>query len=244
MTLNNSTSTLTSTPRRVRVMIVDDQQLVRETLQAVLATEPSFEVVAVLASGEAALAQAQALQPDIVLMDIEMPGMDGLAATRALKQSQPSCEILMLTASDDREYLRQALLYGASGYILKRGEQANLIEAVKTVASGGSLINPAMLRTLIQEFAALPGPGLTPLPVQRGFSSAQQESKPAALADLTRREKQVLSLIGQGLSNATISQQLNISPDTVKSHVRAIFEKLDVRDRTQAAVLAVRYHLS
>ncbi len=225
----------------VRIMIVDDQATVREVLHGLLSAEPTFEIVAVVGSGEQAIRDVVVHEPDIVLMDINMPGLDGLETTRELKQRFPSCEILMLTGANDQQSLRQALLNGASGYILKHTEQESLIEAIKTVASGGSLINPAMLRTLLQELAtALPTPPPTSPPAKGGPTG---DLKKSLIAQLTRREKEVLSLIGQGLSNAAIAQQLNISTDTVKTHVRSILEKLNVRDRTQAAVLAVKAQL-
>ena len=225
-------------PRRVRIVLVDDQASVREILRSLLDSEPQFEVVAELSSGEQAIEDVPILEPDIVLMDIQMPGgIDGLTATREVKQRYPACEVLMLTASNDLQYLRQALFNGASGYILKSSDQPSLIEAVKTVASGGSLINPTMLRTLLQELAGNNVP--PPQPTANDSKGLKQQ----ILSQLTRREREVLRLIGQGLSNATIAQQLNISADTVKTHVRAILEKLHVRDRTQAAVLAVRAEL-
>ena len=150
----------------------------------------------------------------------------------------------MLTGSTDQQSLRQALFNGASGYILKHSDQASLIEAVKTVANGGSLINPTMLRTMLQELAQTQ-PATPPVLSANNTTNTTTTTgtKQALFSQLTRREKEVLRLIGQGLSNAAIAQQLNISGDTVKTHVRAILEKLDVRDRTQAAVLAVRAQL-
>lgn len=235
MRLDDSCTPSPAKFRRVRVVIVDDQPLVCESLQAVLSTEPTIEVVAAFTSAQPALEQIKKLRPDIVLMDIHMPDLDGLAATRQLKQHYPSAEVLMLTASNDQATLRQALSTGASGYILKDIEPQSLIEAIKTVAEGGSLINPQMLRNLIQEIAA-PNPVAPPV--------TPDEETRALLANLTRREKQVLSLIGQGFSNAAIADKLSISPDTVKTHVKSILEKLNVRDRTQAAVFAVRSRLS
>lgn len=238
---NNYTPTITDDLRRVRIMIVDDQSLVRESLRDLLAGEPSFEIIAELASGREALEQVVTLQPDIVLMDINMPEMDGLAATRQLKQTAPQCEVLMLTAYSGQKYLREALANGASGYILKNSDRQNLIEAVKTVANGGSLINPMMLRAMIQEMAVTPIPPAHNQP--QNPPKAPENDSQERLANLTRREREVLTLIGQGFSNATIAQHLSISPDTVKSHVRAVLEKLGVRDRTQAAVFAVRANL-
>lgn len=268
------TNTDTSHPvpvRPVRIMIVDDQSIIREGLKTILATEPQFEVVGELESGELALEQVATLQPDIVLMDIHMPKMDGLVATRRLKERYPACEVLMLTSSEDQKYLRQALSAGASGYILKNSARRQmsrqaLIDAVKTVANGGSLISPELLRSLIQEFAnpAEISPASSngaeetveptvkpktrstrrvsaPLPQTPSLTTKEYEAK---LNLLTRRERQVLILIGQGLSNSLIAQTLTISQDTVKTHVRSILEKLELSDRTQAAVFAVRAQLT
>ena len=240
MRLDDSCTPLISEMRRVRIIIVDDQTLVRESLRTILTTEPSFEVVAELSSGQQAVEHVRRLQPDIVLMDINMPDMDGLAATRQLKKCYPQCEVLMLTTYSGQEYLRQALQLGASGYILKNTNRQNLIEAVKTVASGGSLISPVMLRTMIQEFAI---GSQNPNVGGQDETENNGETRQRLLDTLTRREKEVLILIGQGLSNAAIAQSLSISPDTVKTHVRSILEKLKVRDRTQAAVFAVRASL-
>jgi DNA-binding NarL/FixJ family response regulator len=174
-------------------------------------------------------------------MDIHMPGMDGLAATRKLKQLVPAGDVIILTSSESPAMLRESLACGASGYIVKGPDQTSLVGAIKTIAAGGALINPLLLRTFIQEFAAI-YTAQNPLP-EEGSGDPEVEEEGVALDQLTKREKQVLSLIGQGLSNSAISQQLGISHDTVKSHVRSILEKLDVEDRTQAAVYAVRNNL-
>lgn len=226
---------------RVRIVIIDDQLIARELFQAILAQEPEFEVVGKFDSGEAALEKLVKLHPDIILMDIHMPGMDGLTATRKVKELVPTSEVIILTSSENPAILRESLACGASGYIVKSPDQSSLISAIKTIAGGGSLINPLLLRNLIQEFAAI-------YTTQAALSDETAVAPPEpedniALGQLTRREKQVLNLIGQGLSNSAISQQLGISHDTVKSHVRSILEKLNVTDRTQAAVYAVRNNL-
>jgi DNA-binding NarL/FixJ family response regulator len=177
-------------------------------------------------------------------MDVHMPGMDGLTATRKLKQIVPTSEVIILTGSENPAILRESLASGASGYIVKSPDQANLVSAIKTVAGGGSLINPLLLRNLIQDFASIYSALHI---VQNGegpLASTPGRGEKAALEHLSKRERQVLGLIGQGLSNSAISQQLGISQDTVKSHVRSILIKLDVTDRTQAAVYAVRNNLS
>jgi len=213
----------------VRVLIVDDSAMMRESLDTILSTSPKIKVVGQASSGEEALTLTSRLLPDVVLMDVNMPEMDGLVATRRLKQGSPECEVLMLTSHAEQNYLREALRSGASGYVLKDSDQQGLIEAVLTVASGGSLIHPAMLRSFISELAHL--------------DNANPGVQTQLLNQLTRREREVLTLIGSGLNNATIAERLNISLDTVKSHVRAVLEKLEVEDRTQAAVLAMRLGL-
>jgi two-component system response regulator DegU len=231
--------------KRVRIIIVDDQYIVRELLRAILNDEPEFELIAEFDSGEPLLERVAELNPDIILMDIQMPGIDGLTATRKLKQLVPDSEVIMLTSSEDPAVLRESLASGASGYIIKNPDQTNLVNSIKTIAGGGSLINPHLLRKLIQDFATIystgnqgqaDGNGVEPGP-------APEIDGKSTLENLTRRERQVLGLIGQGLSNSAISQHLGISHDTVKSHVRSILLKLDVKDRTQAAVLAIRNNL-
>ncbi len=228
--------------KRVRIVIVDDQLIARELLQAILVEEPKFEVIGEFDSGDAVLARVVELNPDIILMDIHMPGMDGLTATRNLKKLVPTSEVIILTSSENPALLRESLASGASGYIVKDPDQSNLINAVKTVVGGGSLINPLLLRNLIQDFAAVYA-SLQVAPSEEKVESGPDPTEKVALDHLTKREKQVLSLVGQGLSNTAISQQLGITHDTVKSHVRSILEKLGVTDRTQAAVYAVRNNM-
>lgn len=229
--------------KRVRIIIVDDQLIARELLQAILVEESDFAVIGEFASGADLLEQVEELNPDIILMDVHMPGMDGLTATRKVKQLVPASEVIILTSSENPAILRESLASGASGYIVKNPDQATLVAAIKTIASGGSLINPHLLRSLIQDFAAvysalsLVRPGTTLGP---GLEAGEK----VTLDNLSKRERQVLGLIGQGLSNSTISQQLGISHATVKSHVRSILVKLNVTDRTQAAVFAIRNNLS
>ncbi|MEI6043316.1 MAG: response regulator transcription factor [Chloroflexota bacterium] len=224
--------------RPIRVFIVDDSAMIREGLRSILSTSAEVEVVGEACSGSEALTFAPLLRPDVVLMDITMPGMDGLITTQHLKQNLPECEVLMLTFHTGQEYLRQALLSGASGYILKDINQQGLVDAVLTVANGGSLIPPTMLRKFITEFAQTKTPTVPPLQVNSHPNETNRDSQ--VLNQLTRRERQVLKLIGEGLNNPTIAERLTISSDTVKSHVHSILEKLNVHDRTQAAVFAVR----
>jgi DNA-binding NarL/FixJ family response regulator len=229
--------TMESTKDRVQVLIIDDQPLVREGLISILTSVPEIEVIGEASSGMEGVELARRIRPDIALMDIEMPGeLDGLAATRLLKASCTDCDVLMLTFHDGQEYLRQAIRSGASGYITKDMSRSELINAVLTVARGGSLVNPSMLRSFILDLAQ---------DEQKNQSMAAKVHGPEIdlLAQLTRREREVLALIGEGMNNQAIAQKLTISQDTVKTHVRSILEKLGVNDRTQAAVLAVRIGL-
>lgn len=226
----------------IRVMIVDDSKMVREGLRSILANCLEIEIVGEAASGQEALNLTPTISPDVVLMDISMPDMDGLATTRQLKKVAPNCEVLMLTFHTGQEYLWQALRNGASGYILKNIDQQGLINAVQTVAEGGSLIPPAMLRSFIAEFTQ--SEEQTTSTNSHSSFSSENDQEMEIVQQLTRRERQVLALIGEGLNNATIAERLTISADTVKSHVRSILEKLNLRDRTQAAVFAVRAGLT
>ncbi|NWJ45941.1 MAG: response regulator transcription factor [Chloroflexi bacterium] len=226
----------------IQVLIVDDRADVREGIRSILAIESTIEVVGEATSGKEGVELARKLRPNITLMDIEMPGeFDGLVATRLLKKDCRDCDVLMLTFHDGQEYLKQALLCGASGYILKDSTRTDLIRAVVTIANGGMLIDPAMLRYLIHDIAQ------TDVFFQNGSSATQRNeelAKKAELAkNLTRREKEVFELLGESLTNIDISTRLMISQATVKSHVKSVLDKLELNDRTQAAVLAVRLGL-
>ncbi|MEI7556498.1 response regulator transcription factor [Candidatus Chlorohelix sp.] len=223
----------------IQVLIVDDHPDVRDGIRRILTTESTIEVVGEATSGKEGVELARKLRPTIALMDIEMPGeFDGLDATRLLKQDCRDCDVLMLTFHDGQEYLKQALLCGASGYILKDSNRTDIIQSVLTVANGGMLIDPAMLRYLIHDIAQ------TDVFFQNGSSATQKSeelSKKAELTEsLTRREREVFELLGESLTNIDISNRLMISQATVKSHVKSILRKLGLNYRTQAAVLAVR----
>ncbi len=206
----------------ISVLIADDQRLVRAGFRVILAAEPDIAVVGEAADGAAAIAQVQALAPDVVLMDIRMPNMDGLTAAR---QVIGSCEsrVLILTTFDADEYVYQALRMGASGFLLKDAPPDQLIGAVRSVAAGNALIDPAITRRLIRRFAhAVRPPAL----------------QPAQLRELTSRELDVLRLVARGLSNAEIAGELVVEESTVKTHVSRILLKLGLRDRVQAVVIA------
>lgn len=208
----------------IHVLIVDDEPLVRSGVRMILESEPDIEVAGEAANGSEALAQAHALTPDVVILDIRMPGLDGIETTRRLLQRQHDPpRILILTTFDLDEYVYQAMKAGASGFILKNVPPAKLVDAVRTVADGDALLAPAIIRRMIERF------------VQRAPTAT---GRPAALVELTERELGVLRLIARGLSNGEIANSLFLSEATVKSHVNRILSKLNLRDRTQATVLA------
>jgi DNA-binding NarL/FixJ family response regulator len=211
---------------RTRCLIADDQAMVREGFAAVLAAQPALAVVGLAADGADAVRQAQHLRPDVVLMDVRMPVMDGLEAARRILSAPASAErprVLMLTTFDLDDYVYEAMRAGASGFLLKDATAAELVHAVRVVAAGDALLAPSVTRRLIADFARRPRPGL---PI------------PASLGALTPRETEVLRLIASGLSNAEISGALFIAEQTTKTHVGRILAKLDLRDRAQAVVLA------
>ena len=207
-----------------RCLIADDQAMVREGFAAVLAAQPGLLVVGQAADGADAVRQAQHLRPDIVLMDVRMPVMDGLQATRQIlaAASPGRPRVLMLTTFDLDEYVYAALRAGASGFLLKDATAAELVHAVRVVATGDALLAPSVTRRLISDFARQPHPG----------------PPPPSLSALTPRETEVLQLIAHGLSNTEISDTLVIAEQTTKTHVGRILAKLDLRDRAQAVVLA------
>jgi DNA-binding NarL/FixJ family response regulator len=209
---------------RIRVLLVDDQQLMREGLRVLLELEPDLEVAGETADGQAALESYAALQPDVVLMDIRMPGMDGVEATWRLRGRWPQARVIILTTFDDDEYVFEGLRAGALGYLLKDVSGQELAEAVRTVASGGALVEPSVARKVLAEFARLAPPA---------------RSAEAGLPErLTEREREVLRLLAKGSSNREIAERLSLAEGTVKNHVTNILQKLGVRDRTQAAVRA------
>ena len=208
----------------IRVLLVDDQKLMREGLRVLLEMEPDLEVVGEAGDGEAALAAYAEQQPDVVLMDVRMPGMDGVEATRRLRERWPEARVIILTTFDDDEYVFEGLRAGALGYLLKDVSGHELAEAVRTVARGGALIEPSVARKVVAEFARLAPPARAP---------------DAGLPEpLTEREQEVLRLLAQGLSNREIAQRLFLAEGTVKNYVTRILGKLGARDRTQAALRA------
>ena len=206
----------------IRILIADDQELVRTGFRVVLDAEPDLEVVGEAEDGLAALDAAEMLRPDVVLMDIRMPNLDGIEATRRIAAGDGSPRVLILTTFDLDDYVYEALRAGASGFLLKDARAEELRQAVRMVASGEALLSPAITRRLIESYTRRPPP----------------TTHPAPLAELTPRELEVLRLVARGLSNADIAAKLVVGDATVKTHVARIFSKLDLHDRAQAVVLA------
>ncbi len=207
----------------ISVLVADDQGLVREGLRMVLEAEEDITVVGEAGDGKEALAEARRLDPDVVLMDVRMPELDGIEATRRLVAAGTRARILMLTTFDLDEYVYRAMKAGASGFLLKDAKREQLAAAVRTVVGGESLLAPAVTRRLIEDFCSRPPPSV---------------GLPGAAADLSRRELDVLRLLARGLSNVEIANKLYVGETTVKSHVARVLAKLDLRDRVQAVVFA------
>jgi DNA-binding NarL/FixJ family response regulator len=208
----------------VRVLVVDDEDLMRAGLRAVLSSDESVEVVGEAGDGRAAVERARALRPDVVLMDVRMPGVDGIAATRELAAAVPDARVLILTTFEEDDYIFGALSAGASGFLLKRTRPEELIAAVHTVAAGDSLLSPSVTRRVIDRMA-VGGAPTGPLARER-------------LTELTARERDVLASMARGLSNVEIAAELVIEESTVKTHVKRILTKLRLRDRVQAVIFA------
>jgi DNA-binding NarL/FixJ family response regulator len=205
----------------IRVLIADDQALVRSGFRLILETRPDLEVVGEAANGEQAIVLANELEPHVILMDIRMPTLDGIEATRQIVASGSKTRILVLTTFDVDEYVYEAIRAGASGFLLKDVRPADLIDAIRLIADGNALLGPTVTRRLLDRFA-----------------TANAQSDPTILSGLTERERETLQLLASGLSNAELAQKLFLSETTVKTHVSSILRKLGVRDRVQAVIAA------
>ncbi len=204
-----------------RVLVVDDDSLMRAGLVELLSYDTTITIVGEAATGRAAVQQALRLVPDVVLMDVRMPDLDGIAATRELALAAPSVKVLILTTFEQDDYIFGALRAGASGFLLKRTRPEELIAAVHTIAAGDSLLSPSVTRRVIDRMAQQPTPKLT---------------DQARLDDLTPREREVLELIARGMSNREIASALVVEESTIRSHVKRILMKLELRDRVQAVI--------
>ncbi len=208
----------------IGIVVADDHEVVRRGFAAMLGTQPDFNVLGTAGDGAEALRACRELHPDVVLMDIRMPGTDGIEATRQLTQDDEPPRVLILTTFDLDEYVFDALRAGASGFLLKEATAGQLYDAVRVVAAGDALLAPGVTRRLISEFARIRPPAAVP--------------QPSSLASLTPRETEVLRLVAEGLSNSEIAGRLTVTEDTVKTHVSRLLAKLGLRDRVQAVVTA------
>jgi len=211
------------TGETIRVLLVDDDDLMRAGLKAVLSSDAGVEVVGEAGDGRAAVDGARTLRPDLVLMDVRMPGLDGIAATREVLATSPEVKVVILTTFEQDDYVFGALNAGASGFLLKRTRPEELLSAIHTVAAGDSLLSPSVTRTVIDRMARQPAP---------------DAASDRLFDELTPREREVLELIARGLSNGEIATDLFIEESTVKTHVKRILMKLRLRDRIQAVIFA------
>ncbi|HWI51742.1 MAG TPA: response regulator transcription factor [Symbiobacteriaceae bacterium] len=216
----------------IRVLLVDDQRLMRDGMRTLLSLEPDLEVTGEAGNGLEGVQKALAERPDVVLMDIRMPGMNGVEATREIRRALPETRVLVLTTFDDDELVMDALLEGAAGYLTKDLPAEEIAESIRKVCSGGVVMPPPIAAKVVAELARRNAAVRTP-----------PKEEMAVLAQLTDREQEVLRLLGQGYSNKEVGEALFITEGTAKNHVSNVIEKLGLRDRTQAALWAVRHGL-
>ncbi|MBL0387156.1 response regulator transcription factor [Tumebacillus sp. ITR2] len=222
----------------IRVMVVDDQRLMRDGLKTILSLEDELEVVGAASDGKQAFEMAMELRPDVVLMDIRMPSVDGVTGTRLIREQLPDTKVLILTTFNDSELIFEALDEGASGYLLKEMPTEEIVSAIHTVHGGGMILPPDITAQVVSELKRVREQyALTQDP-------AKQSVEPPLLDELTEREREVLRLLGYGLNNKEIADRLAITEGTTKNHVSSIISKLRLRDRTQAAIYAVRHGLT
>jgi len=212
----------------IKVMIADDQELIRQSLEIVLSTKPDLEVVSTVADGFEVLESIKKCRPDLILMDIRMPKMDGVYCTKMVKEQYPDIKIIILTTFDDDEFVFSALKYGASGYLLKGVSMDGLHQAILTVVNGGAMINPDIATKVFKKFSQM---------VTSNYAIQVDDKN---VADISNREMKVIQQVGFGLSNKEISQKLFLSEGTVRNYLSTILSKLDLRDRTQLAIWAVQ----
>ena len=222
--------------KKIRLMLVDDHDVVRVGLKTFLQTQDDFEVVAEAGSGEEAVPRAIEAKPDVILMDITMPGMDGMEATRRLRVLCPDCLILALTVHDDKQYLMQMLAAGASGYITKQAAAEELVEAIHTIAAGNVYLQPALARWLLEDYQRLSSQMTSP----RTVLPEEMDGKVIGLEVLSLRERQVLEMVAQGVSNQDIGHRLALSHKTIARHRERIMKKLNMHSRTELVKFAIR----
>ncbi|MBO2451181.1 response regulator transcription factor [Actinomadura barringtoniae] len=215
----------------VRVVLVDDQPLIRAGLRVLIADTPDLRIVGEAGDGAEAVRLVKETSPDVVVMDIRMPGMDGIEATRLITSSDAATHVIVLTTFDDDDYVYGALRAGASGFLVKDMALDDILGAIRVVAGGDALLAPSVTRRLIGEFAARPEPAGT-------AAAAAEAASRGAVGGVTEREREVLVLVGRGLSNGEIAAELSISVATAKAHVARLFTKLDARDRVHLVIIA------
>lgn len=216
----------------IKVMIADDQELIRESLKVVLDMNPDMEVVGTAENGKEVMSFVGSKQPDVILMDVRMPEMDGVLCTKAIMERYPGISIIILTTFDDDEYVYNALKYGASGYLLKGVSVTELTDAIRKVISGGTILNPAVVNKVVKLFSRM------------AKSNMAIEADSDGEADFSRTERRVASLVGRGLSNKEIADKLSLSEGTVRNSLSVVLGKLNLRDRTQLAIWAVQTGLA
>lgn len=214
----------------IKVVIVDDQDIIREGLKMLLSREQDLEICGVGINGQEAIDLCKWYHPDVVLMDIKMPILDGIQATKEIKKINPDIKIILLTTFKDDEFIHDALAYGASGYLLKDSTPQKIADAIRTVKQGGALLDPDVATRVIKQFTQL----------KQGITLPDQDER---LQLLTDREKEIASYVGRGKNNKEIAAELYIGEGTVKNHITKILEKLELRDRTQLAIFAVKNDL-
>jgi two-component system response regulator NreC len=220
----------------IKLMLVDDHDVVRTGLRSFLETQPGFKVIAEAKNGFQALEKAREAKPDIVLMDITMPDMDGIEATQQLKNLYPDCQILVLTVHADKQYFMKMLSVGASGYLTKQAAADELVAAIQTLAAGHVYLQPALARWLLEDYQQLAKAAM--LPTQ---DEVTEKSKDTVTLDiLSKRERQVLELVGEGLNNHDIGKKLDLSPKTIARHRERIMKKLNIHSRTELVKFAIR----